>query len=1005
MKKVLLSLFVIGVSSWTMAQSPKLISPNKSALSKISRQSVPMNYTGGEPMGMPAKPVVPNPSVAGINETVIGTTYYDLQTNASICKRLINHNTGELSATWTFSVNASGFPNRGTGYNFYDGSAWGTAPTTRLENTRTGWTNIGVTNTGKEVNISHGTSTNTLVKTDRATYGAGAWTNTNLNSILPIELWPRMVVEGNTIHVIGLTAPTGDFGGSIYNGMNGAVLYTRSTDGGSTWSTPIQLPGLDVSNYESIGGDNYNIDVRGDVVAVAVADLGSPVRVWKSTDAGLTWTAHKALDNGIEKFVEATTLVDTIGGIKQTSGGSISVLIDNNDMVHVVFDQIGFSNEDLTDGSLSIFMFSTFGLGYWNENMEEGQSVIISDVYWDWDADGQIPTEITDNIDNFRYGNMNQFAQMPSMSIDASNNIYLTYSALTEYTDFAGGYYRHVYGLMSPDAGCTWSFPWDLTAGSHGIIPVSGTPIGDDDHETVECTFASTARTADSLVYFIYSKDDVPGRAEDGAGAVSPSFNEIIFKVVSVEDFQAVYGLGANDCNAYVKETKCNGSVPELSVSCGTAYHWSTGDTTSSILAPAVGDYTVVVTTTCVNPDDTTLFIMDTVTVHVDDVDSTFDQPVVTNTNGILTVCEGDNVVLLEANGGVQYVWSNGSYASSITLTDVAETGSYFYLATDECGNMFYSDTVDVFIYPNVESIINGSTEICIDSTTLTATTFTAASYQWSTGSTGTSIVAYDGDVITLIVSNSNCSDTSTVTVVKLPATPTAMITATGGVVEVCEGDTIMLTATGGATYAWSTTATTASINVTTPQTGYVSVEVTDICGNSDTDSIMVTVNPKPATPVITGNKPTLTFTSNTAGSTGHQWYINGNPVSGNTGNTYTATNWTVLVNNPVWVTYTDANGCTSDPSNTIIMIPTGVEELSSNSFRVYPNPTNGELFIQNLADFNTLTINNLVGQTVLTKTLQSNITSIDMNAFGEGIYFITLSSKTNSAMVKVIVK
>src|SRR5438128_2497905 len=48
-------------------------------------------------------------------ETVIGNTYYDLQTNNTISNRFVNNSDGTKSAVWTFSPNATaGYPNRGT---------------------------------------------------------------------------------------------------------------------------------------------------------------------------------------------------------------------------------------------------------------------------------------------------------------------------------------------------------------------------------------------------------------------------------------------------------------------------------------------------------------------------------------------------------------------------------------------------------------------------------------------------------------------------------------------------------------------------------------------------------------------------------------------------------------------------------------------------------------------------------------------------------------------------
>ena len=103
--------------------------------------------------------------------TQIGTTEYQNQTNASICNRVIKHNDGTISATWTMAIDPA-FADRGTGYNYFDGANWAASPTVKIEGVRTGFTNIGVTSTGGEVIVAHEAS-NIHVST-RPAKGTGA---------------------------------------------------------------------------------------------------------------------------------------------------------------------------------------------------------------------------------------------------------------------------------------------------------------------------------------------------------------------------------------------------------------------------------------------------------------------------------------------------------------------------------------------------------------------------------------------------------------------------------------------------------------------------------------------------------------------------------------------------------------------------------------------------------------------------------------------------------------
>ena len=91
-------------------------------------------------------------STSGIgSETIIGTTTYDLQSNAAVQNRILMHDDGTISAGWTMSQQySSAFSDRGTGYNFFDGVSWGAIPINRIETSRGGWPSIIAMGSGKE---------------------------------------------------------------------------------------------------------------------------------------------------------------------------------------------------------------------------------------------------------------------------------------------------------------------------------------------------------------------------------------------------------------------------------------------------------------------------------------------------------------------------------------------------------------------------------------------------------------------------------------------------------------------------------------------------------------------------------------------------------------------------------------------------------------------------------------------------------------------------------------
>jgi hypothetical protein len=90
----------------------------------------------------------------------------------------------------------------------------------------------------------------------------------------------------------------------------------------------------------------------------------------------------------------------------------------------------------------------------------------------------------------------------------------------------------------------------------------------------------------------------------------------------------------------------------------------------------------------------------------------------------------------------------------------------------------------------------------------------------------------------------------------------------------------------------------------------------------------------------------------------------------------------------------------------------TGIEENVSNiEMNVYPNPTNGELFVDiNLLDVQDFTISiiNTLGQTVKeVKQIQSNggKIKIDLSDKNTGIYFVTIKSKYGSKIKRIILQ
>ncbi len=312
------------------------------------------------------RPVVMNRWGDNLEQDVFYTTY-DLQSNSYVGNRMWAFDDGTLGATATFSHLTSGYGDRGTGYNYFDGNSWGEQPNSRVESIKTGWPSYAQYGDNGEIMVAH-TGSNLVYKI-RETKGVGEWseekTIPNPDLGLPTEFmtWPRVTTTGphhNIIHVIAADQADGD------NTITPS-FYARSTDG-ENW-TVTQIPLTADYDIYAWSADDYCIAGNGNTVAILLtASLSTSTFVIKSDDNGETWEKIVVWQNPYEGHDWATdpesVFTDTLFAPEH---GTIAV--DKNGKVHCAFSVKEIIHDTIGTSYTFWQGFGVDGIRYWNEDM------------------------------------------------------------------------------------------------------------------------------------------------------------------------------------------------------------------------------------------------------------------------------------------------------------------------------------------------------------------------------------------------------------------------------------------------------------------------------------------------------------------------------------------------------------------------------------------------------------------------------------------------------------
>jgi len=191
---------------------------------------------------------------------------------------------------------------------------------------------------------------------------------------------------------------------------------------------------------------------------------------------------------------------------------------------------------------------------------------------------------------------------------------------------------------------------------------------------------------------------------------------------------------------------------------------------------------------------------------------------------------------------------------------------------------------------------------------------------------------------------------------------------------------------------------------------GNITVLGTNSCGNGTVSpNFAVTVNPIPATPVVTNTG----YTAQSSAPAGNQWYYSatqsgtGAPISGATAQTYDAT----LTGAGYYWSIVTLNGCASDSSNHKLILVTGIDSHSSSAINIYPVPNDGQFTVSITSasneSFSISVYNNLGVKIYEEKNVDVNGSLqkvIDLRPVPNGVYSVIFVNSQKQVVKKIVV-
>ncbi|MHA3788959.1 Ig-like domain-containing protein [Flavobacterium hauense] len=393
-------------------------------------------------------------------------------------------------------------------------------------------------------------------------------------------------------------------------------------------------------------------------------------------------------------------------------------------------------------------------------------------------------------------------------------------------------------------------------------------------------------------------------------------------------------------------------------------------------------------------------------------------------------VCQNSVVALTASESGPDYVWSPAEGLFTDEAATIAYTGTpaatvYYYADADASFTVSVTNANGCTIAADIDVTVtiiaapeaNASQTICNAGTIADLQTTTSEEIKWYADASGgealdNTTVLVDGEHYFASQTVNGCESvarTEVTVAINVVAAPEANASQT-----ICNAGTVAdLQTTSGENITWYTDAEGGDMldadDVLTNDEDYFASQTVNGCESAVRTSVTVVIN----TPAAPTGAATQAITADIAtdatledvvieGVTGTvTWYATlADAQDGENALDVT----TQILNDEDYFATQTINGCTSlDVFAVTIDLTLGSDRFDVKAFTYSPNPVKNVLTLSYSSAIDTVTVYNMLGQTVLSQRFDATQANVDMINLADGTYMLKVTSGEVSKTVKVL--